>query len=220
VASAELTAFQRSEPIRCAEAAFLGLDRLRTELEVPEQLQAPPGVVVIEADERDSRGLVRCAGIGRLDEPLPVACADDLPCARKTVLVIYGWWRNRMGGIDACRYEQGLDELVPSGGAGGQPMSPARCCELFTPELLQHGGEPAFELSAERLRELLLGGGGAPQSNAEDAREVEDALLRERAERRGGRECGGHLAGRRGHRVRYWLLHNTPNSKASGTLSR
>ena len=69
---------RRIEPRGIAEAVRFGCYDARAELEVPEYFELTPGIVVVEAHEPDERGLTGFRRFNVFDEPLAVACVDDL----------------------------------------------------------------------------------------------------------------------------------------------
>jgi hypothetical protein len=69
---------------------------------------------------------------------------------------------------------------LPSSRMGGQ---------LLASQLVQEIGQASVEPRTQRVGELALGRRAVAQADAEHARQVEDALLREHGERR--RRCRG-----------------------------
>jgi len=121
--------------------------------------------------------------LNRLHEPLSVTGPDDLAHAGKTVVVVEGRGDSRLSGVQASLREQSRDELAARRGLAREPMGGACRGQFLTPEFPKNSREMSVELRGQRLRKLrLLGGGRAPQADAEDPRQVKDALLRERAE--------------------------------------
>ena len=190
---------RRVEAIDRAEGVGLGLDDLGAELEIPEDVEGAAGIVVVEADEVDERGLVALARAHVLDEPLAMARADDLAGARQAVAMVGGQRRLGAAGIEAGGEEEALEEIAAGGRGVGDGVGAADGLELFAAELAQERRDA--ELGAEEARELVFGGAvpGA-QAHAEEAREIEDARLRERAEDRRSAGRRGEVGGRC-HRV-------------------
>ncbi len=161
----------------------LGIDHLGAQLEIPEHLQRTTGVVVVEAHQIDERRLVAFARRDVFDEPLAVTRAHHLAGLRQALAVVAGRRRRGALGIDAGDEQQALDQIAARAAGIGHTVRAADELQLVAAELAEDGVQPPLELRAQQRGELGLVVDACAQSDAEEAREVEDARLRERDER-------------------------------------
>ena len=190
-----------------------GADDARAELEVPEDVEVAAGIVVVEADEADEGRFTSLSVDDAFDEPLAVPSVDDLSLRREQVGAT-NRGRNRRGArVEARGFEDQRLKIEAGAGARVEAMTPADGAELVASELVEDGGEPAAHIGGEAAHEAALRSAAIVHVGAEEATEVEEAVLGDRGEdgferrrdplrgRVGGGRWRAHRGGRRGEVV-------------------
>jgi len=164
-----------------AEPVRLGLKDRRAQLQLPEHVERPALVVVVEADEPHERRVLGLDGREHvLDEPLPVPAPNDVVLQRhvapRPARREERCWRNRVGravGLKKLRHQLGSRARRV-----GQTMHAARGAQLVTTEPLEKIAEAKRPGRCERLDDRVLGP-ARRDLKIDLARDVDEPLLRQ-----------------------------------------
>ena len=131
----------------------------RAELELPEDLERPALVVVVEADEAHEGGVSLCGGRHHaLDQPLAVTNGDDVARARGVPRGLVGnedrRRRRALGG--AVRLEEAGSELWTGTAGVIEAVGPARDLELVPAEAREKLAEAERGRARQSVGLLLL----------------------------------------------------------------
>ena len=173
---AEVRGGSRRDP--SAEAVRLGLQDARAELELPEDVEPPPRVVVVEADEAQRVG-DPAASPSRtlLDEPLPVSGDHDLARSGQLIWTLRTAGDGRRVGSMPRRLEKLDLQFDARPGFAGSAVTSAGRAQLVASEFAKQGGEAASQLCPKPSDEAVLGGGRLADVASEQAAQVEQAGL-------------------------------------------
>jgi hypothetical protein len=148
---------RRIEPALGVGPVQLGLQDARAELDLPEHLQPPALVVVVEPGEDDTAGLVRLPGReDLLHQVLPVPDVDDVAGLRPRAADRCGR-KGRRRGLGT----RGFEEPGHEGGAGPagvvEAMSAARGAQLVAAERAQQPGQGEGGRRSQGVEQGILG---------------------------------------------------------------
>ncbi len=195
--------------LRLTEAVGLGGGDPRADLEVPQELEAAAGGVVVEAGEAQERGLAVLARGDGLDQPLAAAGGHHLAGMRDAV---EGGGRGGglAGEVEAGGGGELGDEVLAGSMVEAELVGAGDGPQLVAAELAQDVEQAGVaEGPGEELGDLRPGLPGGAEAGAEDAAEVEEPLAGEGAE--DGRGGGlGH-----GDRAEVFIYHERPAGRPS-----